>query len=73
MRRMQKTSGRSLHVGTVLAAAMELMQEDDPRRASVDRISERSGVSKATIHKWWPSRTAVAFAKALAMACMAGA
>jgi AcrR family transcriptional regulator len=39
---------------------MELMQEDDLRRASIDRISERSGVSKATIYKWWPNRTAVA-------------
>jgi len=39
---------------------MELMQEDDPRMASVDRISARSGVSKATIYKWWPNRTAVA-------------
>ena len=28
------------------------MQEHDLRRASVDRISERSGVSKATIYKW---------------------
>ena len=44
----------------VLKAAMELMQEDDPRRASIDRISARSGVSKATIYKWWPNRTAVA-------------
>jgi len=35
----------------VLTAAMELMQEDDLRRASVDRISARSGVSKATIYK----------------------
>jgi AcrR family transcriptional regulator len=35
------------------------MQEDRPRRASVDRISARSGVSKATIDKWWPDRTAV--------------
>ena len=35
----------------VLTAAMELMQEDDLRRASVDRISGRSGVSKATIYK----------------------
>src|ERR1700739_1542609 len=42
----------------VLKAAMELMQEDDLRRASVDRISARSGVSKATIYKWWPNRTA---------------
>jgi len=44
----------------VLAAAMELMQEDDLRMASVDRISARSGVSKATIYKWWPNRTVVA-------------
>ena len=36
------------------------MQEDDLRRASIDRISARSGVSKATIYKWWPNRTAVA-------------
>jgi len=39
---------------------MELMQEDELRRASVDRISARSGVSKATTYKWWPNRTAVA-------------
>jgi len=52
---------------------MELMQEHDLRRASVDRISERKGVSKATIYKWWPNRTAVAFAKALAMASIARA
>src|ERR1700720_4490699 len=44
----------------VLKAAMELMQEDDLRRASIDRIAARSGVSKATIYKWWPNRTAVA-------------
>jgi AcrR family transcriptional regulator len=31
---------------------MELMQEDDLRRASVDRIAQRSGFSKATIYKW---------------------
>jgi AcrR family transcriptional regulator len=43
----------------VLKAAMELVQEDDLRRASVDRISARSGVSTATIYKWWPNKTAV--------------
>jgi AcrR family transcriptional regulator len=43
----------------VLKAALELVQEDDLRRASVDRISERSGVSKVTIYKWWPNKTAV--------------
>jgi len=44
----------------VLKAAMDLMQEDDLRRASIDRIAQRCGVSKATIYKWWPNRTAVA-------------
>ena len=48
------------HRDAVLTAAMELMREDDLRRASIDRISARSGVSKATIYKWWPNRTAVA-------------
>jgi AcrR family transcriptional regulator len=43
----------------VLKAAMELIQEDDLRRASVVRISARSGVSTATIYKWWPNTTAV--------------
>jgi AcrR family transcriptional regulator len=44
----------------VLKAAMELIQEDDLRRASIDRISQRSKVSRATIYKWWPNKTAVA-------------
>ena len=43
----------------VLKAAMELVQEDDLRRVSVDRISARSGVSKATIYRRWPNKTAV--------------
>src|SRR4029079_503730 len=45
------------HRDAVLTAAMELMQEDDLRKASIDRIAQRSGVSKATIYKWWPNRT----------------
>src|ERR1700757_115148 len=48
------------HRDAVLKAAMELMREDHLPRVSVDRISARSGVSKATIYKWWPNRTAVA-------------
>jgi AcrR family transcriptional regulator len=48
------------HRDAVLKAAMELMREDDLRRASVDRVSACCGVSKATIYKWWPNRTAVA-------------
>src|ERR1700722_11217375 len=48
------------HSDAVLKATMELMQEDDLRKASIDRIAQRSGVTKATIYKWWPNRTAVA-------------
>jgi AcrR family transcriptional regulator len=48
------------HRDTVLKAAMELIQEDELRITSIDRISARSGVSKVTIYKWWPNRTAVA-------------
>jgi AcrR family transcriptional regulator len=47
------------HRHAVLKAAMDLMQEDELRIASIDRISARSGVSKATIYEWWPNRTAV--------------
>lgn len=48
------------HREAVLKAAVELMLEDDLRKVSIDRIAARSGVSKATIYKWWPNRTAVA-------------
>ena len=44
----------------VLAATAELLAEGGYPAATVDAISQRSGVSKATIYKHWPSRTAVA-------------
>ncbi len=44
----------------VLAAAAELLAEGGIAAATVDAISARSGVSKMTIYKHWPSRTAVA-------------
>jgi len=44
----------------VLAATPALLAEGGLPAATVDAISERSGVSKATIYKHWPSRTAVA-------------
>jgi AcrR family transcriptional regulator len=46
--------------GAVLRAATELMLEVGPRSMSVDQIARRSGVSRATIYKWWPNKTAVA-------------
>ncbi|HEY4452741.1 MAG TPA: TetR/AcrR family transcriptional regulator [Pseudonocardiaceae bacterium] len=44
----------------VLAATAKLLAEGGYPAATVDAISQRSGVSKATIYKHWPSRTAVA-------------
>jgi AcrR family transcriptional regulator len=54
----------------VLAATQELLDEGGLPAATVDAIAQRSGVSKATIYKHWPSRTAVA-AKAFGL-MMAG-
>jgi len=39
---------------------MSLLDEGGLPAATVDAISARSGVSKATIYKHWPNRTAVA-------------
>ena len=44
----------------VLAATRELLSAGGLPAATVNAIAERSGVSKATIYKHWPSRTAVA-------------
>jgi AcrR family transcriptional regulator len=44
----------------VLAATIALLDEGGLPAATVDAISSRSGVSKATIYKHWPNRTAVA-------------
>jgi AcrR family transcriptional regulator len=44
----------------VLTATQELLKEGGLPAATVDAISARSGVSKATIYKHWPSRIAVA-------------
>ncbi|MEY9930484.1 AcrR family transcriptional regulator [Catenulispora sp. GP43] len=45
---------------SVLRATWELLSEVGLRAMTTDRIAERSGVSKATIYKWWPSKYAVA-------------
>lgn len=44
----------------VLTATMGLLSEGGYPAATVDAIAARSGVSKATIYKHWPSRAAVA-------------
>ncbi|MGC0366486.1 AcrR family transcriptional regulator [Rhodococcus sp. 27YEA15] len=44
----------------VLEATQELIREGGYPAATVDAIAQRADVSKATIYKHWPSRTAVA-------------
>jgi AcrR family transcriptional regulator len=44
----------------VLDAARELLREGGLPAATVDAIAARSGVSKATIYRHWPTRLAIA-------------
>lgn len=44
----------------ILTAAAELLDEGGLPVATMDAIAARSGASKATLYKHWPSRTAVA-------------
>ena len=44
----------------VLRATSELMHEVGVRVMTTEGIAGRSGASKATIYKWWPSKYAVA-------------
>ena len=44
----------------VIRATSELMHGVGLRTMTTDEISARSGVSKATIYKWWPNKYAVA-------------
>ena len=44
----------------VLAAAGELMLEGGLSAATMEAIAARAGVSKRTLYKYWPSRSAVA-------------
>ncbi|MFI9384550.1 TetR/AcrR family transcriptional regulator [Kutzneria sp. NPDC052558] len=58
---MTRANPRSVRAhNDVLAATMALLDEGGLPCATVDAISARSGVSKATIYKHWPNRTAVA-------------
>ncbi|MCV7282039.1 TetR/AcrR family transcriptional regulator [Mycolicibacterium flavescens] len=45
---------------SVLRAASELLREVGLRAMTTEEIAGRSGVSKATIYKWWPNKYAVA-------------
>jgi AcrR family transcriptional regulator len=43
----------------VLAAADELFAREGLARMSVDAIAQVAGVSKATIYRWWPNKSAI--------------
>lgn len=56
-----RTNARSVRAhDAVLDATREILNESGLQSATIDAIAERSGVSKATIYKHWPSRIAVA-------------
>ncbi|MFI7637726.1 TetR/AcrR family transcriptional regulator [Nonomuraea sp. NPDC049400] len=42
-----------------LAAALELCAERGYAAVTVDAIAARAGVSKATIYRWWPAKSAI--------------
>jgi AcrR family transcriptional regulator len=44
----------------VLAAAAELLIEEGMCGFTIEKVANRSGVSKMTIYKWWPSKGALA-------------
>lgn len=48
------------HEGRILAAATELLLEGGVAACTVEAVSKRSGVSKPTIYRRWPQRTALA-------------
>ena len=43
----------------ILHAANELLERDGFAAVTVEAISERAKVSKATVYRWWPNRAAV--------------
>jgi AcrR family transcriptional regulator len=44
----------------ILAAAGDLLIEGGMAAFTIDKVAERSGASKMTIYKWWPSKGALA-------------
>jgi AcrR family transcriptional regulator len=44
----------------VMRATAELMREVGVKATTAEAIAARAGVSKATLYKWWPNKTAIA-------------
>jgi len=45
----------------ILEAAAELLFADGMAAFNIEKVANRSGASKMTIYKWWPSKGALAF------------
>jgi len=43
----------------ILEAAIQLLEEVSLRDLTIEALAREAGVSKATIYRWWPSKTAV--------------
>lgn len=43
----------------VLEAAQTMLKEIGYSSITIDQIAERSGVSKATVYRWWPNKAAI--------------
>ena len=46
--------------GAIIAAANELLQTIGLDRMTIEAVAEASGVGKATIYRWWPSKGTLA-------------
>ena len=58
-----KTRGRHRCLeseASILKATLYLLERKSLREVTADAIARRSGVSKATIYKWWPNKRMVA-------------
>lgn len=66
MERMPASRGRGRRPADVvraeiLEAAGRLLFDEGMARFTVERVASLSGASRMTIHKWWPSKGALAF------------
>lgn len=44
---------------SILSATLALLQAESVQSITVEAIAREAGVSKATIYRWWPSKTSV--------------
>lgn len=51
---------RERTAAAVMRATAELLAESGVRATTAEAIVSRAGISRATLYKWWPNKTAVA-------------